>query len=114
MDGRGAVSTKLLDVSVTQTQLSTANLDIRKRISSSNMTDGKIGVNETFSMEYSVLPVSIKPANLSATDSIASSLEVSDVKFEDILPPNIAIVDPLPDGVSSTGTASSGITISKN
>ncbi|ETT49997.1 DUF5057 domain-containing protein [Paenibacillus sp. FSL P4-0338] len=113
MDGRGAVSTKLLDVSVTQTQLSTANLDIRKRISSSNMTDGKIGVNETFSMEYSVLPVSIKPANLSATDSIASSLEVSDVKFEDILPPNIAIVDPLPDGVSSTGTASSGITISK-
>lgn len=113
-DSHGAATTKLFNVSITQTQAPKANLDIRKRISSANMADGKVEVNEAFSMEYTILPTSIPVANVNAADRTSTTLTVSDVRFEDLLPSNIAVVNALPDGMSSTGTVSSGVVLSKN
>ncbi|MNB81222.1 Bacterial Ig-like domain (group 2) [compost metagenome] len=112
-DTNGAAATMVFDVPV-QTETPTANLDIRKRINSNNISDGKIGVGETFSLEYSILPVSIPAANVNASDRAATTLVIPGVLFKDILPANITVVGTLPNGVNRVGDASSGVTLSKD
>ncbi|AIQ49675.1 hypothetical protein R70723_30195 [Paenibacillus sp. FSL R7-0273] len=107
-DTNGAAATMVFDVPV-HTQTTTANLDIRKRIISNNMSDGKIGVGETFTLEYSILPVSIPAANVNASDRAATTLVIPGVIFKDVLPANIDVVT-LPADVNSEVDDRSGLT----
>lgn len=91
-----------------------ANLELTRTITNSSgvgITGGEIQQGETFSLNYKITPIKVQLS----TPPTSKQIRISNITFTEILPANIQIdVDKLPSGFSSSGSLSTGYTLTAN
>ncbi|KAA1186875.1 DUF5057 domain-containing protein [Paenibacillus sp. B2(2019)] len=105
-DKQGALSTKIVNVTV---QKIDSNLTIQRTQPSATVEKGKPII-----FTYTVTPNSVPYLAVDPGEQGINNLVISDVQFEEKFPPNLEFSEPLPDGMTKSGTLSTGYTLRKN
>jgi choice-of-anchor A domain-containing protein len=117
-DQKGALSSKTIRVNVLKVN---PNLSVTRSLpqnigtgndeTNENAT-GKVEKGEPLTVSYSITPKSVAFDNVSSANQTSNTQLISDIVFNETLPPNLEIVkEELPVGMSITGNVTSGYTL---
>ncbi|MBY9077580.1 DUF5057 domain-containing protein [Paenibacillus sp. HN-1] len=110
-DKQGALAdTKLIPIRILKAN---ANLDLSRTLSSNVNANGEIPKDQAFTITYLVKPKAVPLDQVGTADQNAATLLISDIVFQETLPPNLQPVSGWPDGMTSSGNTGAGYTLNK-
>ncbi|WP_179218784.1 DUF5057 domain-containing protein [Saccharibacillus sp. O23] len=108
-DKQGATAVKTIDLTI---QKVSANL-LTERTLDTIPANYEFLTGSTVGMTYKVTPQSIPAADIRSGENGLQTLEISNIAYTEKLPAGLEISGTLPQGMTKTGTASTGYTLSK-
>ncbi|NJJ39471.1 DUF5057 domain-containing protein [Paenibacillus apii] len=110
-DKQGALAVANVNITVLK---ASANLELTRTLSSNVSAGGEVAKDEAFTITYSVKPKSIPFDQAGTSNQSSEALTISDIRFLETLPANLERNGDWPEGISVSGNASSGYTLSKS